>query len=127
MRVKNTLTGKRGWMNVYTWEQGRYIAVFVNDELEFWKQEHVQIVRKRKIVRTVRIIPIRSDPFAAYAENELEELLESTTGYAIAKEMAGRLKRIAYSLLLLTSERNASNYKPQLYGSRSQSPVYVPS
>ena len=98
-RVRNKVTGQIGFVKVYTWHQGSELAVFVEDDMEFWKIEEVELlhdnpVKKKKVKKVYR------DPFEHYAENELDALWESTSGYSIAKEILKdllqieRLKRI---------------------------------
>jgi hypothetical protein len=97
MRVRNTLTGREGYVKVYTWWQGYEFHVFVDDDIEVWKQEHIQILHDRRIVRTSNLKKVYKDPFEHYTENELDELWESMTGYEMTKEFLqiDRLKRIA--------------------------------
>ena len=97
MRVRNTLTGREGYTKVYTWWQGYDIHVFVDDDIEIWKPEHIQILHDRPIIRTSKPKKDHKDPFEHYTENELDELWESMTGYEMIKEFLqiDRLKRIA--------------------------------
>lgn len=81
MRVRNTLTGEEGFVRVYTWWQGYDFPVFRNGEIVVWKQEHVEILHDRPVVRTVRKTKKEYyDPFAGYTENELEEMYWELTG-----------------------------------------------
>jgi len=86
---------------VYTWEQGRDLPVFVNGELVLWKQELIEIVHNRPIVKTPKPKKIYKDPFEHYTENELDALLESMTGYQMFKEFfqIDRIKRIVFNLI----------------------------
>jgi hypothetical protein len=88
MRIRHTLTGKEGYIRVYTWWQGDEFPVFVNGELEFWKQEHVVMLDGTPIVRNVRKVKIEHyDPFEGYTENELEEMYYELTGEAYIKRI----------------------------------------
>lgn len=95
MRVRNTLTGQEGYVKVYSWWDE--LHVFVDDDIEVWKQEHIQILHDRPIIRSSKCKKVYKDPFEHYTENELDELWESMTGYEMTKEFfqIDRLKRIA--------------------------------
>lgn len=83
MRVRNKVTREEGFIRVYTWEQGRELPVFVNRELVFWKQEHIEIIHDRpKVTYKVKKV-YKKDPFEHYTENELDKLWESMSGKAV--------------------------------------------
>lgn len=81
MRVRHVLTGKEGYVKVYTWWQGHDIQVFTDEGMVIWKQEHVELVSDRPVVRSQSVVKKKSkDVFEGYTENELDELYETMSG-----------------------------------------------
>lgn len=101
MRVRNTLTGLEGYMKVYKWCDGAELPVFVDGDIQFWKQKDIQILHDRPVVKRVKIEKKHHDPFAGYTENEIEEMWENMTAYQMLKEFffIDRLKRITDYLI----------------------------
>jgi hypothetical protein len=101
MYVRNTLTGLEGYVKVYTWWNGLELPVFVNGDIEFWKQSDIEILHDRPIVKRVKIEKKYRDPFEGYTENEIEEMWENMTAYQMLKEFffIDRLKRITDYLI----------------------------
>lgn len=98
-RVRNKLTGQTGFVKVYTWHQGNHMAVFVEEDLEFWNIEDVELLHDKPIKKK-KIKKVYRDPFEHYTENELDALWESMSGYNLTKQFIKdliqieRLKRI---------------------------------
>lgn len=103
--VRHRKTGHIGYTKSRTWEDGPDIPVWIGKELFTWNQGDTQLVDPvwKPLPPLEPPKPPPPDPWEHYAENELDELYESITGYSIMKEyflkMLDSLRRFQYTYL----------------------------
>jgi hypothetical protein len=84
--VRHRKTGHIAYAKSRTWEDGPDIPVWIGPELFTWKQTDTQLVDPLWHPEPPPPPQIPPDPFELYTEQELEDMYESITGYAITKE-----------------------------------------